>query len=210
VSHRGRAAHPDHLDWHVHLDEPIEDLAARLAAVLRGRVALVGVGNDLCGDDGAGLAVATALKAALDARAQPPPGDAPAASDAPQSALSLSVFCAGGVPENYLMKIARGRPDVVVLVDATDFAGDMPAGTVALAASARVAGMGPSTHGPAPLAFLDLLDQIHPCTRLLLGIQPVQTQVGSPLSPPVAAAADRLVQAVLKVVACATSESSGC
>jgi len=207
VSHRGRSEHPDHLDWHVHLDEPLEELTARLARVLRGRVALVGVGNDLCGDDGAGHAVATALQAALDARRQPAPSDAPAASDSPQPALALSVFCAGGVPENYLMKIARARPDVVVLVDATDFAADMPPGTIALAPSARLAGMGPSTHGPAPLAFLDLLGQVHPCTRLLLGIQPAQTRVGEPLSPPVAAAADRLVQALLHVVECATSQA---
>ncbi len=68
----------------------------RLAEIVRGRsVAVIGVGNEMRGDDGAGVAVAAGLAARGVAR----------------------VFDAGTVPENFLGPVATARPQVALFVD---------------------------------------------------------------------------------------------
>ena len=93
-----------------------------LADRLRGRVVLVGVGNPLFGDDAAGCLVARALVGI--------PG--------------LDVVEADDVPENHVIHIADGTPDVVVLVDAVDL-GASP-GSVAILEKEAMAQYEPSTH----------------------------------------------------------------
>jgi hypothetical protein len=64
------------------------------------RVAVVGVGHELCGDDAAGLVVAHALQTAL-------AGDE-----------RLLVIEAGSVPENQTGRLRRFKPGIVLLIDA--------------------------------------------------------------------------------------------
>ena len=148
-----------------------EALAARLAQILAPSSVIVCVGSGLCGDDGAGPAVARAL------------GDT----------LPWHVLDAGNAPENFLGRIIALEPESVLLVDALHL--DAEPGTVALLDAARIAGLGPSTHGPAPVTFLDALDRMHPCRRFVLGVQPEQTEVGSPLSPAVKRAVSLIADA---------------
>ena len=129
------------------------------------------MGNDLCGDDGAGVAVARRLSGAV-------PWD---------------VYDTRTVPESFLMTIVNAEPESVVLVDALDF-GAAP-GAVELVESDRLGGQGPSTHGPAPVAFLEALTLIHPCRIVVLGIQPGDAGLGKPLSEPVARAVEMAVEA---------------
>ena len=98
------------------------------------------------------------------------------------------VFDVRTAPENFLMKIVDARPDTVLLVDALNF--DADPGSVELFAAEAVTGQGPSTHGPAPVAFLDMLNMLHPCRRVVLGIQPARAEFGQELSEPVAAAVE--------------------
>ena len=76
-------------------------LSDRLAPELTGRVCVLGIGNRLRRDDGAGSLLAAAL--------------------AEQE--GAAVLDAGTVPENYLEKVAGSNPDTVVIVDAIDFDG---------------------------------------------------------------------------------------
>ena len=148
-----------------------ERLAEQLANVLTPSSAIVCVGNQLRGDDGAGPAVAGKLGAGLPWR----------------------VFDTQTVPESFLMKIAAGKPESVVLIDALDFGG--APGAVDLAPAGDVGGQGPSTHGPAPIAFLEALGMAHPCPCWVLGIQPQRVEFGDSLSPPVEAAVELVVRA---------------
>ena len=151
---------------------------SELTAALRGALSrasvIVCVGHELAGDDAAGPLVARALA----------------------GKLPWPLYDARTVPENFLMKIAGHRPEVVLLIDAIDLG--LPPGSVRLLEAADITGQGPSTHGPAPIAFLDLLNMVHPCRRLVLGIQPRQTQFGQPPSPEVVAAVDRVAQALVQ------------
>ena len=77
--------------------DTLQHLVERLAEFMAPSTAIVCVGNELCGDDGAGR------------------GASPAGS----AATSLGdVYCVETVPESFLMKIVERRPDVVLLVDA--------------------------------------------------------------------------------------------
>jgi len=151
--------------------DSVEHLAEHLGELLTERSLIICVGNDICGDDGAGPAVAGRI----------------------DQKVPWKVFDVRSVPENFLMKIIDAAPDTVLIVDALDF--DAPAGAVELFASDAITGQGPSTHGPAPIAFLDLLNMMHPCRRVVLGIQPVTGDFGQQMCDEVKAGVEFVVQA---------------
>lgn len=149
----------------------LDHLVEHLDEVVFPTTAIVCIGNDLCGDDGAGPAVAKQLA----------------------GAVPWTVYDVQTVPESFLMKIVNRRPESVVLVDALHF--DAPPGAVDIIEAEKVAGQGPSTHGPAPLAFLEVLQMMHPCRRAVVGIQPEKVGVGDEMTAPVRGAVDFVARA---------------
>jgi len=148
-----------------------EHLAEHLAEFACPSMAVVCVGNEICGDDGAGVLVARQLA-----------GQVP-----------WSVYDTQTVPESFLMKIVDRRPESVILIDAIDF-GARP-GAVDVIDAGKIGGQGPSTHGPAPVAFFELLQMMVPCRRAVVGIQPQNVEFGSAMTQPVAEAAEMVVRA---------------
>ena len=151
--------------------DTVEHLVEHLAEFADPSLIVVAIGNELCGDDGAGPAVAKALA----------------------GTVPWEVLDAQTVPESFLMRIVNRRPATVVLVDAVDFRARP--GAVDVVAASQPTGQGPSTHGPAPLAFLELLGMMHRCRSAVVAIQPRQTAPGEPLSAEVARAIDLVVKA---------------
>jgi len=96
---------------------PEGSLTEALLLRLRGRVVVLGIGNPLRGDDGAGSRVAALLL-------EPLPGEARAGK------VSFTVISAGEVPESFLGPVVAARPDTVLLVDAGEMGA--PPGSVAL------------------------------------------------------------------------------
>ncbi len=125
------------------------------------RVALVGIGNELNGDDAAGLLVARLLSRRECA------GDAP----------HLLVVEGGSAPENCTAALRRFAPQVVILVDAAWM--DMEPGQVSLIPWETASGLSASTHS-LPLSMLAryLMLEFN-CSVHLLGIQAGATQPGS-------------------------------
>ncbi len=76
-------------------------MLAHLEAHLSGKVIILGIGNTLRSDDGAGSILASRIK----------------------DKLSFKVFDSGPTPENYLEKIIKEKPDNLVILDAADFGG---------------------------------------------------------------------------------------
>jgi hydrogenase 3 maturation protease len=66
-------------------------------------VCVMAVGNELRGDDGAGMAVGRALRE--------------------MNLPNLEVFLCGPTPENYVGPVIKSRPGLVLIIDACDFGG---------------------------------------------------------------------------------------
>lgn len=127
------------------------------------RLAVVGVGHELRGDDAAGLEVAR--------RTHPSAGE------------RLLVLEGGPAPENVTGPLRRFAPEVVLFVDAAEFGAEP--GAVRWLTPDAAEGLSASTH-TMPLSMVARYLHLElGCRVYLVGIQPGQNEIGHPLSPPV-------------------------
>lgn len=137
--------------------------AERLGGVTA-RLAILGFGNRLWRDDGAGSVLAERLEAANP---------------------HVPIFDGGMVPENYLEKVAASKPDTILLIDATDFGGEP--GEWRLFRGDDLATTGVSTHAGSPRMLAAYLEARTGANVIFLAIQPSETGEGPELSAVVAA-----------------------
>jgi hydrogenase 3 maturation protease len=131
------------------------------------RLAVVGIGNELNGDDAAGSLVARALNERTTLG----------------GIYSLLVIDAGVAPENITGDLRTFKPDLIVFIDAADM-GEAP-GTVRWIAMDEIDGMSAVTHR-MPLSMLSQYLTLElGCDIVLLGIQPASVVMGKDLSGPV-------------------------
>ncbi len=150
---------------------------------LRGRkVAVIGVGNRMRGDDGVGSVIAERLQEIAKG--------------------NLLVIDAETVPENYLGVLLESKPEFVLFVDAVDFGGE--AGEWALVPLSVLGDKVPTTH-TVSLKLLGQILESNGIECLLLAIQPKQIGFGAPMSEEVASAAERIVQMLAQVFGLAVS-----
>lgn len=153
--------------WDARLSQTLSLLVSR-AALVPPRVAVVGIGQTLRGDDGAGSAIARRLRARL------------------QGVSAVLVLDGGPAPENQTGPLRRHRPALVILVDAAQM-GAAP-GTLRWLAWEETHGMTSSTHTLPPHFLARYLMTLLGCQVVLLGLQPADTTLGAPFSPAVEAA----------------------
>lgn len=131
-----------------------------------------GIGNELMGDDAAGIQAAEMVEA----RALP----------------WIRVFLCGVLPENHLAPLRENLPENLLIIDAAD-CGCEP-GEIRLLGLRDVEGAAFSSHG-IPLSIL--LAPFEGVTRVrIIAIQPAFTGLREGLSPPVEAAAACVAKAV--------------
>ena len=137
------------------------------------RIALVGIGNEINGDDGAGVHIAHSL------------------SQYSTEQPGWLVVEAGLAPENFTGTLRRFQPDLVVLIDAAEMA--LPAGEIACLDWSAAGGWSASTH-TLPLNMLSafLVSELG-CQVMVLGIQPMQMEMDQPFSQEVTRAVDEVV-----------------
>jgi len=141
----------------------------QLGQILKGTVAIVGIGSRAHGDDQAG----------------------PVLLDRLRGRTTAVLFEAEEVPESYLGEIIACRPDAVLLVDAVDF-GANP-GEVSLFSSDDLRGRPAlSTHRLPLRLVMEYLATETKARVLLLGIQPHRVSFGQGLSGPVRQTVDAL------------------
>ena len=154
---------------HQHLNSPLPhrpDVALRLA--------IVGVGNDLHGDDGAGTLVVRALTA-----------HKPIATD------RLCLIEGGLAPEAYTGVIRRFKPTHVLIIDCALM--NAPPGTVDWLPWQQVDGISASTHTFPLSLFATYLTTALDCEVLVLGIQPDTTAFGASVSVAVHTAVQEVI-----------------
>jgi hydrogenase 3 maturation protease len=159
------------LSWPEALEQAIERLRR---ADRPARVAIVGIGHELCGDDAAGVVAARALRRLVPAHGR------------------LLVIDAGPAPENYTGSLRRFAPGLVLLIDAAQM--DAPPGTVRWLSWQSAAGLSASTHSLPCSVLAGYLVADLDCEVAILGIQPADTAIGGPLTRAVQRSLDAVVQ----------------
>jgi hydrogenase 3 maturation protease len=139
--------------------------------------AILGIGNELNGDDAAGVQVIRRLKAQLDAGGQ--------------GRAHLLLIEAGLAPESFSGPLRRFRAELVLMIDAAAMSEEP--GSVGLLDWHDTTGFGPSTHLQPPSTLAEFLCQELGCHVVLVGIQPGQMEFGAPLSGAVERAVDEVV-----------------
>lgn len=133
---------------------------------------LVGVGNEMRGDDAFGPLLARSL-----------------------IREGLPALDAGTAPENVTGAVRARAPSVVVLADAVDFGG-LP-GEVRLLEPGSLAAGGSTTHDAGLGLLAAFLEAELGCRVVLLACQPARTGFGEPPGPATEQAVDALVAAFL-------------
>ena len=142
------------------------------------RLAVLGIGHELCGDDAVGVRLAAMLRPLTTGNTQ------------------LLTIEAGPAPENFTGTLRRFRPDLVLMVDAAQM--DAKPGTISWLDLHSTGGISASSHTlPLHILISYLVAELG-CQVALIGIQPEQTFADSPLTPRVQAAARAIVQALLE------------
>jgi len=146
----------------------MKQIEKQLRTILAGKVTIVGIGNRLRGDDGAG----------------------PLVIDAIGGISRVSCIDAGVAPENYLEKIVKTQPETVLFIDAINFNGDP--GEVRIFNPEEIAAGGLSTHALSVVMVCEYMKNRLPVRIFIIGIQPVQLSLGEELSVPVVQAVEQI------------------
>ncbi len=137
------------------------------------RLTLLGIGNELNGDDAAGVLVVRGLRARL----------------APRPHLLL--IEAGLAPEAFTAPLRRFAPDLVVLVDAALL--EQPAGTVEMVDWRETDGLSATTHTLPPSVLVQFIQHDLGCPVEQILIQPDDIEFDHPVSPAVKDTIDQVV-----------------
>ena len=138
------------------------------------RLAVLGIGHELRGDDGVGLAVAEGLR--------------------PLAQENFLVIAAAHAPENHTGYVRQFRPTLVLLIDAAQM--NEPPGTIRWLLPPQLTGLSASTHTMPPTMLARFLTAELNCEVALIGVQPQQTSLHNTLSPLVQKAANYITQTI--------------
>jgi hydrogenase 3 maturation protease len=154
------------------------DFLAQLEPLRSSKVLILGIGNVIKGDDGAGPAVCEKLKTVK---------------------IRAEVIDVGTVPENYIGPIIKRSPENLLIVDATDF-GATP-GSIRMFETGDLNSYAFTTHTLSPHLFVDMIHKEIDVEVYLIGIQPRQVELGQSLSEDVKRGVDVLCRCLEEVFA---------
>jgi len=150
-------------------------LLESLARSRHSKVVILGIGNTLKGDDGAGPLVCERLSGKVSAR----------------------VIDAGAVPENYIGPVLQASPDVLLIVDAVDFGGHP--GQIRVCTPDEIHGFAFSTHALSLHLSIDLIRREKKLEVYVIGVQAGGTKLGDCLSPAMREAVETLVDTLTQL-----------
>jgi len=144
---------------------------------LRGsKTLIVGIGNTLKGDDGAGPLICKQLQ---------------------EADVTAELIHAGTVPENYIQPIVNKAPQNLLVIDAVDF-GASP-GAIRIFKTEQLSSTVFSTHTLSPHLFVDMVTKQIEVDVYFVGIQPAQVVLGQSISPQVSGAIQQLVHTLTNI-----------
>jgi hydrogenase 3 maturation protease len=168
--------------WQENLHQILRHLLLNKPSI---RVGVVGIGNELRGDDGVGQFLVRRL------------------ASLHQESENLMILDAGPAPENCTSLLRRFAPDLVILIDASEM--EQPPGSIKLISWQDLLGLSASTHSLPLTLFVKYLQHELNCEVLLLGIQPIDTTLGEDLQPCVRLSAEKAALDLARILSDLTS-----
>ena len=146
------------------------------------RTIVLGIGNQLGGDDAAGIRLVDILNRRLRGAKAPCPAQ-------------VTAIDAGTAPESYASVIRRHQPDLLLLVDAADMG--LPPGALRIIRPEQISLLSFSTHHMPLSMFISYVKDF--CGEVVLvGVQPEQTEMGKHISQAVRDSMRKLADAILE------------
>lgn len=151
-------------------------LSRLLSQRTNSRIAILGIGNEMRGDDAAGILIVRALSLRV------------------ANSGCLRIIEGGRAPENATGDLRKFSPDLVLLIDAADMGKE--AGYIALIPMEQIDGISANTHS-LPLSMLAryLTLELN-CEVALLGIQPKSIEMGESVNDAVNQAVNDIVEEI--------------
>jgi hydrogenase 3 maturation protease len=149
------------------------------------RIAVLGIGSPLRGDDALGLALIEKLKKSLKKT---------------KSRIPVKLFSCGVIPESYTGEIKKFKPSLILIIDALDL-GKVAGEISIIDTKSQSANVSFSTHGLPLKMLIDYLSQSLGCKIVPLGIQPKSIIFGSPISAKVAKAVKDISSLIIENIA---------
>lgn len=145
----------------------------------RDKLVILGIGNQLRGDDFSGSLIARKLNHTLENK-------------------SVTVLDGGTVPENFTGVIKKETPSHIILIDAADM--EKPPGHVKIIKKDEISQYNISTHA-MPLSFLiKYLEHFTEARIILIGIQPNEMELVDTVSPEVQASVTLLIEMLREMI----------
>lgn len=135
-----------------------ENLREELSKILSGRVLIVGVGNTLRSDDAFGPELIKRIK----------------------DKTGADCLDVGPTPENYIGKIIKLKPNVILFVDTVSM--DEEVGTVKLITEEQIPRYEFSTHNMSPKLMIENIKGQIKVNIFMLGIEPKSLEFGETIS----------------------------
>jgi len=143
------------------------------------RIAVVGVGQELRGDDAVGVYIARALMPLADVE------------------RNLIVIDAGSTPENIAGLLKHFHPDIVLIFDAVQM--NKNPGSVSWLSRDEITSASITTHTLPLSIFADFVRVELDCEVEIIGIQPLRTLLGSKMTEEMYRSIDSIVRVLNKV-----------
>jgi hydrogenase 3 maturation protease len=147
------------------------------------RVAVLGIGSELRGDDAAGILTARQIEKIIEGKNTQP---------------EIQVFIGETAPENLTGEIRKFQPTHLVIVDSADL--DSEPGDIRVLNPDEIGGASFCTHSLPIKVMTDYLLQSFDCQVITIGIQPGTLAFGARPSKQVIQAAKQLSAAIAKLL----------
>jgi len=152
---------------------------------------IVGIGNSLKSDDGAGPELIKRLRGVILSPAK-------SGINSAKNLKNIELLDTGSAPENYTKKIKDFKPETIVFIDAVEMK-EQP-GTVKIIEEEKITASFFTTHNIPLNLFLDYIKKETKAEIIFIGIQPKSTKFSEGLSEPVKRAVETLVEELVVTV----------
>lgn len=147
------------------------------------RVAILGIGSDLRGDDIAGIITTQQIEKIIEQKTSP---------------LEVKFFIGATAPENLTGEIKKFQPSHLIIIDSVY--SNVPPGRITVMDPGEIEDVSFFTHKLPIKVMIDYLLQFCKFHVIIIGIQPKDIAIGKPVSEEIGHAVKKLSETIAKIL----------